>query len=708
MPSLESADIGPYEAVQLFLSSARRVRPDYEPTRKDLARVAEICRLVEGMPLALLLAAAWMEMLTPTEIATEISQSLDFLESDLRDAPERQRSMRAVFDHSWNLLSERQQEVLAGLSVFCGSFARQAAQQVTGASLRELMTLVSRSLLHRAPVPSTAFRSIQQDRQGGPLRPEGRYEMHELLRQYAAEKLNRSLDAGRAVCDRHSAFYAATLEQWATDLKGARQQAALAEIDADVENVRAAWDWAVDRGQIKQLSDALEGLCLFYRWRVRYQEGEAACRIASQSVEKQVATASRNKQILAKILVWQSFFSWRSGRTELAEQILRRSMDLLDGPELADQDIRPEMAFALWEMAEIAEHLDNDQARQLYAQSLALYRTLDDRWGMANALWGVGSVTNDLGAYEEAERLQRESLTIRRVLGDQRGMAWSLLKLAQAVQDQGQLEEAEHLERESLAISRAVDERAATETGLIYLGWTLAWRGKYAKSYSVLEECVAMCSDMPLHRESAYANILLGTIEVYLGRYKQARKQVQIGLALAQEVEWPWGIKWACFQLGRLALAEGGWIQAQQLFQESAHILDHPTDTASCVLAYLGCTELRVGNPCQAQQCLCRALQTLAEHRSFIWQLSALPAVALSLAYWNQPERAVELYALASSYPYVANSRWYEEVAGQEIDALAAKLPPEVIAAAKERGRARDLWATVEELSAELEGNKKG
>ena len=291
----EPKEAAQYSAVKLFLQSARWVQPSFELTADNVNHVTQICRLVEGMPLGILLAAAWVQMLTPAEIAAEIGQSLDFLETDLRDVPERQRSMRAVFDHSWRLLTEREREVFGGLSVFRGGFTRQAAQRVTGASLRELRALVNKSLLHRTPT--------------------GRYEVHELLRQYAAEKLDQSPAASEAVHDRHCAYYAAALQQWEAHLKGPRQQAALAEIEADSENARAAWNWAVERGHVEHIEQAIEGLCLFYDLRWRYQEGEAACRMAAEKLaattsgDGPVLSAVEGLRVLAKVMAWQSVFS---------------------------------------------------------------------------------------------------------------------------------------------------------------------------------------------------------------------------------------------------------------------------------------------------------------------------------------------------------------------------------------------------------------
>jgi predicted ATPase len=176
---------GEYSAVKLFLTSARRVQPGFELTPANQADVVRICRLVEGMPLGILLAAAWAPMLTPAEIVAQIRSGLDFLETDLRGVPERQRSMRATFDHSWRLLTQREREVFQALSVFRGGFTQEAAQEVTGASLRTLLGLVNKSFLERTPT--------------------GRYQVHELLRQYAQEKLDQEPTASQAVHDRHCA-----------------------------------------------------------------------------------------------------------------------------------------------------------------------------------------------------------------------------------------------------------------------------------------------------------------------------------------------------------------------------------------------------------------------------------------------------------------------------------------------------------------------
>ena len=238
--SEESTEVNQYDAIQLFLQAAHRVQPGFDLTAENRSHVIRICRLVEGMPLAILLAAAWLEMLSPAEIAAEIDKGIDLLESDLRDMPTRQRSVRAVFDHSWHLLSEHESKVFQALSVFRGGFTRQAARQVVSGSLSDLRSLVNKSLVYRAPT--------------------GRYEMHEMLRQYAAEKLATSPADNERARDRHSAYYTVILGGQAGNLKGPQAQSALAEIEQESENAHAAWTWAVEHARLELLEQLMEAL----------------------------------------------------------------------------------------------------------------------------------------------------------------------------------------------------------------------------------------------------------------------------------------------------------------------------------------------------------------------------------------------------------------------------------------------------------------
>jgi tetratricopeptide (TPR) repeat protein len=220
-----------------------------------------------------------------------------------------------------------------------------------------------------------------------------------------------------------------------------------------------------------------------------------------------------------------------------------------------------------------------------------------------------------------------------------------------------------------------------------------------------LEESLAIYNDLGFRDRIAFLNISLGGPKVHLGRYEQARAQAQMGLTLSREIGFRRGIGYSCWLLGCVALAVEAYAEAQQSLQESVAVYQEigQREQLGSALAALGYAARGLGNMSEAQQHLYEALQTATEIQAFIPLMLALPAIALLLADRSEKERAVELYALASRYPYVANSRWFQDIAERHIAAVAT-LPPDVVATAQARGRARDLEATVAELLVELAG----
>jgi predicted ATPase/DNA-binding SARP family transcriptional activator len=675
-----------YSAVKLFVQSARRAQPNFELTADNVQAVAQICGLVEGMPLGIVLAAAWVELLTPAEIATEIGQGLDFLAADLRDVPTRQRSLRAVFDSTWKLLTKRERAMFEATSVFRGGFTHPAAQAVTGTSLRDLKRLVDKSFLHRLPT--------------------GRYEVHELLRQYAADHLAQTPGASEAVCDQHSAYYAAALRQWEVDLKGSHQQAALIEMEADSENLRAAWHWAVAQGQIERLKQTLDGLCLFYNKQGHCQDGEAACRLAVNELKLTTAGSDDDQLLLAKILMWQGLFSRRLGRLDHALQQVQQSLTLLDGLALAGQDTRPEKAAVLLQMGLAENRACNYQAaRQAFEQSLTGYQVLDDKPGLAEVLLHMGWLAWHSSKFGEARERFEASLAIQQALGDQKGIASALGSLGVSLLSQGEFEESERLLQEHLTRNQVSGDQAEIAHGFGQLGLLFLSQGKFSQAVSLTEKCLEIFNDLGMRFWVATFIQNAGEANLHLGQNKQAHERLQLQLALAREVGERRGIAAALSRLGWVALAEEKYAEARQLLQESMAIdraIGRQMGLAT-TLACLGRLALIQGNQAEAQLRLAEALQVATEIRFFFDQLFVLAGIALLLAERGEKERAVELYAVASRYPFVANSHWFEDVFGRWLAVIAAILPPEVVAAARERGQARDLWATAEELLVEIE-----
>ena len=220
---------------------------------EDIESVLILTQL-QGIPLKIRLKGVRDKVFTSTfvEIAAEIERGLDFLESSMQDVPDRQRSMWAVFDYSWKMMSSREQATFPKLSVLRGRFSREAAKRIVGITARDLIGLVSKSLIQHSP--------------------NGRFDLHPLLQQYATKILIEQ-DFCHKVRDAYCAYFAAVLQDLGESMIGRRQQQALTVLDADFDNAWAAWEWAVEHSLIEQIDQALVGLAIFLTRQLRFDEG---------------------------------------------------------------------------------------------------------------------------------------------------------------------------------------------------------------------------------------------------------------------------------------------------------------------------------------------------------------------------------------------------------------------------------------------------
>jgi predicted ATPase/DNA-binding SARP family transcriptional activator/tetratricopeptide (TPR) repeat protein len=226
-----------FSAITLFVTAGRRVKPDFDLTPSNVATIVNICHLVQGMPLGIELAAGWLGLLRPEAIAAEIEQCLDFLETDLSDFPDRQSSLKAVFDSSWKLLSPPEQEALAQLTVFRGGFTRQAAEQVTGTGIRVLLSLTNKSWLQQIA--------------------DNRYQIHELLRQFARQELESLTDISRDLNERYAHYYASYIWGLVPEIKGPHPSLAFKAITYDLDNILASLEWLIKEDQITVIVDRM-------------------------------------------------------------------------------------------------------------------------------------------------------------------------------------------------------------------------------------------------------------------------------------------------------------------------------------------------------------------------------------------------------------------------------------------------------------------
>ncbi len=507
-----------YEAVQLFLQNAIRVHPTFRLSEENRTWVVRICQLTEGMPLGIELAAAWVRALSPEKIAREIERSLDFLKASARDLPERHRSLGAALDYSWNLLSAEEKKVFQQLSVFRGGFRREAAQEVAGASLDKLTSLLDKSLVKRVG--------------------EERYDLHELVRQYAASHLQSDLQEDARTRELHSSYYAALLEQWGKKIASPRQVDTLTEMDFEIDNVRLAWSWMVTHRQITNIAKSLHSLWRFHDIRGRFQDGLALMKQAVnmlQSLDKTKAAQDAERLVvLGRALAEQGYFAAYLGRYEEARESLQHSLTLLR----AHED-RAALAHTLAVLGYMKTRLGEfEEARKHTEESLALYRALGDHDRMLYCLVTLSYIHLSQGAYQKAYQLSSEGLAIsREILGDPLATEHCLLSLSAAASYLGRHTEARRWAEESLQISKVLNHRSGIGETLKSLGLISHKLGETERAEALLRESVSQFREIGDRTLIADALVDLGVVTRDSGAESEAKQYFLEALRTAIETQ---------------------------------------------------------------------------------------------------------------------------------------------------------------------------
>jgi DNA-binding SARP family transcriptional activator len=674
-------------AVRLFSSGARRAHPGFELDPRSLPALAEICAEVEGMPLAILLAAAWVELFTPVEILAEMRKSLDFLQAEWASLPPRQRSVRATFDYSWKLLDEGEQAIFRALCVFRGLFTRQAAEAVSGANAQELRRLVDRSLVM-------------------PLMGEW-YAVHTLLRQYGLEKLDRQPTASQGVHRRYSAYYLGKLVEWEAGLKGAQRLATLSSLDVKINDLRSAWEWAAEQHEIDGLSRALEGLCLYYELRSRFIEGKSLCRETAIRLAHPQDLHAR--LLLARLAAWESRFCRLLGEPALAQQRLEESQALVD--ELAASGIEAHEAQALvyLEAGEAVFLADLAAAQRHLEHSLLLYRLLGDAWRTANVLFRLGINRGHAGDYAGSDRLLTEAIELYQKLGASSGIANAQRIIAQNQVRFGKNESALALMRQVIASSQASGDRVKEMLDLRTLALLMVWNGLYEGPSPMLQQALSLARDLGNRYEIAFIHCIFGFYGQMTGQYELARRHHAFTLEVARRDGFQREAAASLFSIGCITLVEKSSQEAWPLLRESLALyrqIGHQ-DELSWALSLEAFCLLNMGETGQARQGLIEALEIARSIRANLGALLSLSVSALWLGGQGEGAKALEIYELVAQQPIFANSAWFKELFGKSILALTAGLPAEVAASARERGRQRQLWPSVEEVHEILKTNYK-
>jgi predicted ATPase/DNA-binding SARP family transcriptional activator len=661
-----AATLEHYSATALFLGCVRRLRPDFQPTPTDARHISHICRLLDGMPLAIELAAAWHRTLPLGEIAREVERGLGLLATKARDVPERQRSMTATFDYSWRLLSPHERSIMRQASVFRGGFTRAAAEGIAGATLVDLDSLFDASWIS--------------------LRASGRYELHELIRQYCADKLavehaSESGEMPDQVRDRHAAFYRSLLlaQQRRLNL----QPETFPELAAELVNLLAAWDWFVaqdDLDAVRTMVFGLNVIALLQGWGRAFARRVEACaqQLKAGSVGRTPSPdrGSEHTLVQATLLVGLLFGELLASR-ELWDAREEEAISLLAQEGTSDerwQEVRWLLKYGMaqgkrkWGNNAEARDLCRTLLLELEENRFELWPYSDD----ARYSWQIdvgktlGYCVLYQGDYVEARRVVEQSITLAKRIGAEEPRWECEMVRAEELLYADDCREAEKTAREWLRACRAVGYTGGLAWSFWIMGMARAGLGSYVRAQVFLRQALTLARENG-NVLTAYLHHL-GNVELALGNLMEARRLYRELMALCEESGLSYGVVVSLTGLARVALGQGDLVRAKEYLLRALPLEMHSRPIQHTIEAIATMTEL-----IQAEG----QLETAAELCAALLSWPATPKYAPNIVQHLRSELEARLQDLQTH------------------------LPPQVFAAATARGRARQIDDVVAELVGE-------
>lgn len=578
-----------FATVRLFVERAQRILPAFELNGENAGAVVTICRLLEGLPLGIELAAGWVDTYRCDEIAAAITHSLDFLAASTPDVPLRQRSMRAVFDHSWQLLQEEERTVLAQLAVFRGTFSREAALAVTGAAPPQLTGLINQSLVHVAAP--------------------GRFDLHEVVRQFAAGRLDeveRTDAAGQQppVRERHARYYLHQLARQADALYGPEPHKTIPLIHADLDNIRAAWRFALETGLWTALDEALEAVARFYDIAGLYREAadlfaHTLVQLAAQGLQHtRLSTRLRIEQARAALSLGQHKEAYplaqsayeaahsladeglsaaalhqlavavhRQDEVQTAESYLRQATALAQktGNRRLEAETRNMLGYVLVLRSE-------ESGNQEMEAALQLYRSLADRWGEGVVLTGLAMAAQRAGDWTAVERHSRQALAIHESLGDRRGQGVALSALATVYATQRDYAGSDRALQAALQRYRSIGYRVGEMQAFTSLGVNAWQRADRAAARDYYEEALRIARQVDHLRGIGALLNNLGNLASDDEAYARAEALYQEALEMAEKSEDRYYMAARLHNLGNMRRFQGDYVGALAFYSQAAAV----------------------------------------------------------------------------------------------------------------------------------------
>jgi predicted ATPase/transcriptional regulator with XRE-family HTH domain len=513
IPPLEfEGNLGDYSASALFVQNARRVKMDFEVGGDERLALIRICQLLDGIPLAIELAAAWVSMLPCEEIALEIESNIDFLSTTMRDIPERHRSIRASFDHSWRLLSDAERHALSNLSIFQGQFDRTSAKKIAGADLQLLASLVSKSLVQR--------------------KDNDNYDLHEAIRQYAMTRLDEDPSQCFEVCELHCEHYLNTLASNEKSLKSAAQEEALRELLISLDNIRAAWRWAIKQKKYALIGKSLRSIGWLFELTGLLNEGIKQFEPLIQILKEEPAN-NQVSRALGLALMNQGLLYFRKGQFIHAQELYEESISVL-----RSIDERYLLADALIFLG-VLLHLYGDftRSRAKIEEGLEYARTNNDRWFMAYGIYNLGYIESLLGDYKKGYEQMLDALDMWRTLGDPYSISLGLNFLIPTLIQLKRYDEAKALMHESITLCETTKNRWGLGTAYRYLGLATLADGNPAEAQVLLNKSLDIFGEYVEGWDIALSLAYLGNALRTEGNLDEARSIYRKALRISIDAQ---------------------------------------------------------------------------------------------------------------------------------------------------------------------------
>jgi predicted ATPase/DNA-binding CsgD family transcriptional regulator len=507
---LDHAALQEHDAIQLFVQNARKVRLPFDPSLEELGKIAKICQMVQGMPLAIELAAAWLHILSLAEISEELQKSFDILSSEKRDVPARHRSLRAVFDHTWSLLNHKEREIVMRLSLFRGGFTRDAALKVASASVPLLGALVSKSVLGYEP-------------------SSGRFEIHELLRQYVQQRLQLRPEDTLAAREAYASYFAEFMNLNWEDLQGSKQLQAIGELEADIENIRSAWRFHIEKADASQLAKYVNSFWFLYwirGWNHAAEElfGKLVHVLSDLDGDAEIEV------LLAIAKANQGFFMTWLGLADQGYALAKASVEALERFGHSEG-----LLFAYNSLTLAAYYLEHAHVEKEAAERLLeVARASGDAWSTSFALSLFGMASLRVEAHGDAKDAAEESLQMSESMGDLFLPFLSLSTLGYLAILDGELAIARAHYTRVLRAAEALGFRMAIGNSIKYLGQIALREGATGEAETYFQQSLQIAYELGLSRD--IVNHLFEFARVRLAQNRAAEAAGLLNLLLQQPV----------------------------------------------------------------------------------------------------------------------------------------------------------------------------